>query len=42
MNANGTRNIGKITARVSFENASKQMKYLNSIDWVINRFSGDE
>ncbi len=42
MNANGTRNIGKTTASASFENASKQMKYLNSIDWVINRFSGDE
>ncbi|MEL7569909.1 MAG: vWA domain-containing protein [Eubacteriaceae bacterium] len=42
MNANGSRNIGKTTASVSFENSSKQIKYLNSIDWVINRFSGDE
>ncbi|NMC57695.1 MAG: hypothetical protein GYA50_10790, partial [Eubacteriaceae bacterium] len=42
MNANGTRNIGKTTASVSFENTSKIIEYLNSIDWVINRFSGDE
>ena len=37
MNSDGTRNISKTTANVSFENTSKPIKYLNSIDWVINR-----
>ncbi|MDV3428115.1 MAG: hypothetical protein LIR50_14035, partial [Bacillota bacterium] len=42
MNEDGSRNIENVSAEASFTNESKSVNWLNSIDWVINKFAGGE
>lgn len=42
MSMDSTRDITKVNAGTSFTNASKLIKWLTSIDWVINKFTGGE
>ena len=38
MDEKGNRNINKINGETSFTNKAKEIKWLTSIDWVINKF----
>ena len=42
MNGDGSRNVNKVKAKADFTNASKPIKWLTSIDWVINLFTGGD
>lgn len=42
MNIDGTRNVAKNTAQVEFNNELQEIKWLYSIDWVTNTFTGSE
>jgi hypothetical protein len=42
MDENGDHDINKDLAVTSFENKSKPIKWLTSIDWVINKFIGGD